>query len=296
MFIEVNGVQKEANCKLQKNSNDIICVLGNLDTNILNVKIGQNPNDINYYDEELSISKIIIFTKFNEKQINTVIAKKIQKGVCKENNYSFNFIWDSDDRIPKEEIKFNLRMKEPDIWAFCSFVDSNIECILKGISTCPVTPSDSDIFVGDEEPTFLIINDNTIYFKSFAKQNTNVCGIKVGHIKKSIIENCQYHFEFVDNQFSSCNLDENLAFSFVMYLDENKVEANCELPKDLKDDDVTLPCYIMLNEDICKLDQLDYYDLIIGTSADMAYDIGDYLQTIKLEGFNRKRMSNKFIE
>ena len=58
-----------------------------------------------------SSEKIINFTNFKSKQINTIIAGKIQKGSCNDGVYSFSFI--NSKIINNFEGEFILELSQP---------------------------------------------------------------------------------------------------------------------------------------------------------------------------------------
>ena len=78
-----------------------------------------------------------------------------------------------------------------------------------------------------------------------------------------------------------------------MHLDKNEVKANCSLYEDKNQNDdikkVLMSCYIELSEEICKSDDLSYYDLIIDTNVDGKRTVSDISQDIILKGFDGQR-------
>lgn len=86
----MNGEKGDTKCIFEKNSKDIVCIIDKIDTDHLNIKIIGNPID----DIETFYKKTIIFKNFENKEINTFIGGKLEKGKCEEgkNTYQFSFI------------------------------------------------------------------------------------------------------------------------------------------------------------------------------------------------------------
>jgi hypothetical protein len=203
--IKENGNETEntTSCILNKDSNNIICVINNVESENVNIKIIKNPKD----DISSINKKTIIFKNFENKKIKVFVAGKIQKGNCTNRNriYSFSFI-DSKSIIEtetiKNPIKFVLKMIYPEKYAICTInvedliLSNDVNCTIEGVNECPVEYN-KDIIVGDIEPESIQDGNSIIYFSSFAGQNTFDYKVSIENLLKSkITEDCKYYFKF----------------------------------------------------------------------------------------------------
>ena len=135
--IAVNDVQRLSSCKLEKNTNNIICIIENDDSNNEKIVILENPND----NIESIPDKTIVYTNFMDKTIFTTVGGSIEKGKCENNNYIFYF-GNSSTIIFDQE--FYLQMKYPKERATCNIIQylmtetKDIKCVITGTSSCPI--------------------------------------------------------------------------------------------------------------------------------------------------------------
>ena len=190
---EYNNKEQSTICTLEKN--DIICILNDIVSDLIHIKILNNPNDnYDYFD-----TKTIIFTDFIDKEIYTLVSGDIEKGECKSgtNVYTFNIKNSKSLMSIENGFQFNLDMEYPKKIAVC-IINLNREtslydivCNIEGTSSCPIDPDDNYFITGVNEPTPKKINDKSIlYFLSFANKSTidNNYYLKGGLLTKKSVE------------------------------------------------------------------------------------------------------------
>ena len=295
--IEVDGNSTKAECSLNYLSLEMICEIENIESEYINLKILQNPpNDLVTIPE-----KIITFTNFENKQINTIIAGKLYKGVCQDDIYTF-YIKNSITQY-KFDNEFSLSLKEPNKNAKCSLINfdndkkiCDIKCSFEKSQTCTDDYEGKDLIIDDKEPENLRIDEyKMIYFNNFKGQNTIVYEIKVGNLIKGEIDNknCLYNFKFDNQPFNLLNFKENITFKYNISFNNSQVTANCILyeKKNINEVDektVDLLCYFKLDSDICKRDDLSKYDLYIGENINDKKQVINSSQEMNLVGFDNK--------
>ena len=297
LSIEKNEDETQATCYLNINSSQINCEIENTDSENININIRTNPT----IDTESIPEKVINFSNFENKQINTLIAGKIQKGSCINNIYTFNII--NSQLQNNFENEFNLELKEPNKISKCAitnFDDENnlcdIKCTLDETTSCESEYEGKDLIIDNKDPEPIRIDDNKIiYFANFNGQNTIVYEIKVGNLLKGIIdqENCLYHFKFNNDPFKLPNFKKDIIFQFNMTYNESLVTANCTLSElnnqnEIENKTVDLNCFFPLDDDICQKGDLLNYDLYIGEDINNSKIIIDSSQEINLVGFDKK--------
>ena len=295
--LNTDNQEKTSNCNLNHENLSIQCNIENIETENINIKILENPpKDIISIPE-----KIIIFQNFENKQINYLIAGKIQKGTCKDSIYSFYFM-NSINQINFNN-EFYLQVSEPSRTAICNLINfdvtkktCDIKCSFDAIPTCESDYEGKDIIISNKEPDPLRIDDNYImYFDNFREQNTIVYNIEVGNLLKGDInkEECKYYFNFDNDPYKLPNFKETIIFNFTMYFNNSEVLSTCLL-KEFKNGfnvidykNVDLLCYFSLNHDICSRNDLLNYDLRIGKDINNK-KIVNSSQEIILTGFDKK--------
>ena len=294
LTIEVEGEEKQTKCELEYTTLNITCEINDIESEDINIKLIKNPID----DSETIPEKIIRYTNFENKQINAVIAGKINKGQCEQNIYTFTI----KDCISQYYFyqEFYLQLKEPNKLASCKMINSddinniyNIQCTLDETSTCESEYENKELIIDNVEPEYIRIDENNIvYFYKFKEQTTIVYEIKVGNLLKSGIDNdeSKYYFKFDNEPFSLPNFKNNILFIFNMSYNNSQVTANCELIKlnKIENSTVDLNCYFPLNEDLKQRDDLLNYDLSIGQDINKNKKIINSSQELNLIGFDNK--------
>ena len=270
---ELNGKDGETNCNTI-NSKNIKCIINNVESNNVNLKILEDP--IDDFDK-FSDKKTITFKNFQNKEIKTFIAGKLNKGKCIDKIYEFNFTNSTSTSILSNN-SILLNMSIPTKLAICN--NSNISantlyCVIEGVNTCPVS-EDMGIEVR-EDPNPIQLNDSIIlYFSSFSGKSAKEYTISVGNLLKSNInkETCKYYFEF-----SEIITNISVSFSFDILFNNNTInKAHCSLDNN----SMKSSCYFILNESYCISENLKSYDLKIGEKVDIEVD--DYLYNINIKG------------
>ena len=298
LSLEIDTSKKQANCILDYEQLNIYCKIENIESDNININITQSP----LYDMYTIPEKIIFLTNFQNKQINTLIAGKIEKDSCEDGIYSF-YIRDSQlqNNFNKE---FNLELKEPNQTAYCYIYTFNsinklcdIKCSFDEKSYCE--KEGKDLIVDNKEPDPLRIDDYMIvYFDNFKGQNTIEYEIKVGNLLKSDIdsEKCLYYFKFDNKPFEFPNFKEDIIFKYNMSFNNSQVTASCKLSEkndyfefgeiDIKT--VDLNCYFPLDQETCERTDLYNYDLYIGEGINNQKIVVNSTQEMNLVGFDKK--------
>ena len=295
---ELNGEKEKTNCIFDKNTKNINCIIDNINSDQVNIKIISNPID----DIETFYRKTIIFKDFENKEINTFVAGKLIKGNCEEGKKTYQFFFNNSKTqiVPNKQIL--LKMKVPDRISLCNVIPNNdnnedtytVDCIIEGTNTCPIE-SDEDIVVGDEEPEPIRISDKVIlYFSSFSGKNTLEYIITLENLLKSEVKNCKYYFKFSNEPFALDFFTNEIPFSFDLFFNGENVKADCILSEDKNNiniidvKNILLICNFDLKEDICKSKDLNSYDLEIKEDVEINWD-DELLYNIKLDGLNNKK-------
>ena len=310
IVLEVNGNKQEKRCIFEIKSKEIYCILDNIESDNVNIKIVKNPLD----DIEMIDQKTIIFKGFADKEINTFVAGKLIKGKCEEYSKIYNFSFKESkikSNITIEKNIILLKMKIPDKIAVCQIKSNmnyeeslyNLDCIIEGTNTCPIEDNDFDIVVGDEEPQAIRISSSLIlYFSSFAGKNSIEYSLLVGNLIKPLIseiKECKYYFRF-SNEFILDFFDKEILFSFYLLFNKKSVRSNCKLYKN-KQQKVSILCSFDLGNE-CENKDLFKYDLEIGENMNITME--DLFYNIKLEGLNNLKtktlvagnIKDKYIE
>ena len=295
LTLEVDETEKQSKCLLEYNTLNIVCEINDIDSEYINIKLIQNPPD----DTETLPEKIIRFTNFTQKQLNSVIAGKLNKGQCEQNTYKF-LIKDSKCQYFFEQ-EFYLKLKEPNELATCKIINSDdlnkicdIQCSFEETSSCKSEYEDKELIIDNVEPEYIRIDEyNVVYFYKFKQQTTIVYEIKVENLIKSKIDKdkSKFYFRFDNGPFSLPNFKNNLLFEFNMSYNNSQVTANCELNKinnAIENSTVDLNCYFALNEDLRQRDDLLNYDLSIGQDINKNKKVINSSQEINLVGFDNK--------
>ena len=135
--IEKDKIESQAQCHLNMSSSLIICEINNTNSENININIANNPSKDNVSIPE----KIINFSNFENKQINTLIAGKIQKGSCENKIYSFYI---KNSKLQNNfDNNFILELKEPNKNATCNITNfdetshlCDIKCFFEETSSC----------------------------------------------------------------------------------------------------------------------------------------------------------------
>ena len=294
--IRLNNVEKWASCNLEKNTKNIICIVENVESNKVNIVILENPID----NIELIPNKSIVYTNFKDKKLYTIAGGSIEKGKCEGNNYIFYFRNSSSITFKGT---FSLQMKYPNAKATCEDASDietstrDIKCIIKGISTCPIESEDKDIIVGDIDPEPIQLSETEIiYFSSFIGKNSFVYKISVGILKKGVIdiEKCEYNFEFENKEpFEFDYFNKDIIFNLNINIGQFEVKSICRFYEvnqinDIKK--VRMYCSFDMNEEICKSNELNYYDLKIGDDVDGQITSDDEISQNLISKFNFGRI------
>ena len=298
LSIEIDTFEKQSKCIFDYISLKIKCEIENIESGNININVKENPKNDMYSIPE----KIIILTNFKNKQINTLIAGKIEKGLCKDNVYSFNI---KDSQLQNFfDQEFNLELKEPYLIAKCNVINfdtliklCDIICSFEESSFCE--NEGKDLIIADKEPDPLRIDDYMIvYFDNFKGQNTIVYEIKVGNLLKSKIDTkeCLYHFNFGNEPFILPNFKEDIIFKYNMSFNNSQVTASCKLSElsnyfglnEIETKTVYLNCYFPLDKEICQRNDLPNYDLYIGEGINNKKIVVNSTQEMNLVGFDKK--------
>ena len=295
--IEKDKIESQAQCHLNMSSSQIICEINDTDSENININITNNPSKDNVSIPE----KIINFSNFENKQINTLIAGKIQKGSCENKIYSF-YIKNSELQNNFDN-NFILELKEPNKNATCNITNfdetshlCDIKCFFEETSSCESEYEGKDLIINNKDPEPLRIDDyKIIYFANFKGQNTIVYEIKVGNLLKNEPNktSCLYNFKFDHEPFNLSNFQNDIIFQFNMSYNDSQVTAECKLSEKNKENEieyksVDLNCYFDLNETLCQRDDLLNYDLYIGEDINNSKKIINSSQEINLVGFDYK--------
>ena len=295
LTIEVDGTEKKSNCLLQYNTLNIACEINDINSEYINIKLIQNPID----DTETIPEKIIGFNNFQNKEISSVIAGKLNKGQCEQNTYKFT-INNSKCQFSFDQ-EFYLKLKEPNKLATCKIINfddlnkiCDIQCSFEETSSCKSQYENKELIIDNKEPEFLRIDGgDVVYFYKFKQQTTIVYEIKVGNLLKSGIDKdkLKFYFKFDNGPYSLPNFKNNLLFEFNMSYNNSQVTADCELNKinnAIENSTVDLNCYFSLNEDLIQRDDLLNYDLYIGQDINKNKKVINSSQEINLIGFDNK--------
>ena len=132
-----NENEYSTDCNLNKDSNNIICIIDNIESENVNLNIINNPQD----DIRSINKKTIIFKNFENKEIKTYKAGKIQKGHCNNTIYSFSFKGPKNQiKIKSNSVEFLLKMKYPEKVAVCIIniendtLSTDVNCTIEGAS------------------------------------------------------------------------------------------------------------------------------------------------------------------
>ena len=301
---------KTADCTLYSATLKIECSIKEIDTEDININIEQEPP----LDTMSSSEKIINFTNFKSKQINTIIAGKIQKGSCNDGVYSFSFI--NSKIINNFDGEFILELSQPKKNATCLIKnfdekekECDVVCSLEKSESCQADYGNEDFIVGSKNPENITVNnDRVIYFANFTEQTTIVYNITVGNLLKSEIKNDKFYFTFSDGtQHKLPNFKKTIKFTFDMFYNETQIAPECSLAKISGSgiySIVTLDCYFNLEEEIKGRDDLLNYDIRIGQDINKNKVIINSKQEINLFGFDNKQtltllgknIINKYME
>lgn len=301
---------KTADCTLYSATLKIECSIKEIDTEDININIEQEPP----LDTMSSSEKIINFTNFKSKQINTIIAGKIQKGSCNDGVYSFSFI--NSKIINDFNGEFILELSQPKKNATCLIKnfdekekECDVVCSLEKSESCQDDYEKIEFIVGNKNPENITVNnDRVIYFANFTEQTTIVYNITVGNLLKSEIKNDKFYFTFsngTQNKFP--NFKKTIKFTFDMFYNETQIAPECSLAKISGSgiySIVTLDCYFNLEEEIKGRDDLLNYDIRIGQDINKNKVIINSKQEINLFGFDNKQtltllgknIINKYME
>jgi hypothetical protein len=201
----------------------------------------------------------------------------------------------------------------PEKYAICTInveeriLSNDVNCIIEGANECPVE-TNKDIIVGDIEPESIQDGNSTIYFSSFAGQNTFFYTVSIENLLKSkITEDCKYYFKFSNEPFILDFFTKDISFTFNMIFNGESVKAKCLLyqDKNINNNDnknILSSCYFDLSEDLCKSEDLLSYDLEIGENIDISMDDNSY--NIDFDGLENQtiftvlagNIQNKYIE
>ena len=301
---------KTADCTLYSATLKIECSIKEIDTEDININIEQEPP----LDTVSSSEKIINFTNFKSKQINTIIAGKIQKGSCNDGVYSFSFI--NSKIINNFEGEFILELSQPKKNATCLIKnfdekekECDVVCSLEKSESCQADYENEDFIVGSKNPENITVNnDRVIYFANFTEQTTIVYNITVGNLLKSEIKNDKFYFTFSNGtQNNFPNFKKTIKFTFDMFYNETQISPECSLAKISGSgiiSRVTLDCYFNLEDEIKGRDDLLNYDIRIGQDINKNKVIINSKQEINLFGFDNKQtltllgknIINKYME
>ena len=303
-FQIVDMVEKTTTCSLQKNSQNIECIIDNIERDILNIKILSDPMD-DYTSIE---QKTLIFKNFKDKEINTLIAGNIQKGKCEDGSKIYKFHFTNSKLITPLNYEFPLKMKIPDKDAYCRLISdgitTDINCSIEGINSCPLS-DDIDIFVSDENPDFYQMENKIIYF-SFANKNSISHVLSLENIIKGNKSDCNYYFNFSNQPYTFEYLTDDVFFDFNMIFNKSEVRAYCNLYKDINQGNKNeinkylISCYF--NLEYCDDNNLLNYDLEIGETTDLNIEYS--YQNIDIKGLENQKtktilaqnIKNKSIE
>ena len=295
LSVELGSYYLDAKCILDYQSLRIKCELENIDSERINIVLVNNPTD----DVESFPEKVVSFFNFHNKQINSLIAGKLQKGNCENNVYSFII---KDSYIQNYfNNEFYLQLKEPNKLATCIIINfdedskkGDLKCSFEETNNCQSQYKGKELIIGEKEPEFIRINENeVVYFYNFINQTTIVYKIEVDNILKIRIDKgeSKYYFNFGDKSYKLPNFKENILFQFNMAFNNSEVTANCLLIKmndnDIENSTVILNCYFPLSEEWNKRDDLLNYDLSIGSDINNKKIVNTSTEII-LIGFDNK--------
>ena len=248
---EYNKNEQSTICTLEKN--DIICPLNDIASDLIHIKILNNPNDnYDYFD-----TKTIVFTDFADKEIYTLVSGDIERGECKSGTsvYTFNIKNSKSLMNIENGFQFNLDIKYPKKIAVCNINFNretslyDIVCNIEGTSSCPIDPEDNYFITDVNEPAPKIINDKSVlYFLSFANKSTidNNYYLKGGLLTKKYVEknndNVLYKFTFKAcsiNKIINQDINYEITINLDIYDDEElkskEFNANCKLQSNIPD-------------------------------------------------------------
>ena len=292
---DIGSYYIDAKCILDYESLRIKCELENIDSEQINILLASNPaDDVSSFPE-----KVVSFFNFHNKQINSLIAGKLQKGSCQNNIYSF-IIKDSDIQFYFNN-EFYLQLKEPNKLSSCIIINFNdenkkgdLKCSFEETNNCKSEYEGKELIIGEKEPEFIRTNENgVVYFYNFSNQTTIAYKIEVDNILKIRIDKgeSKYYFNFGDKLYKLPNFKENILFQFNMAFNNSEVTANCLLTKindnEIQNSTVNLNCYFPLNEEWNKRDDLLNYDLSIGQDINNKKIVNSSTEII-LIGFDNK--------
>ena len=286
--IEINNSEeKNIACLFEKDIENINCIIENMDSENVNIKILNNPEN----DTKSIPNKTIEFNGFLNRTIYTLVAGRITTGKCERNFYTFYFN-DSINEIMLDE-PFYLQIKDLEKNATCNTIEReetstfDIKCIIEGKNSCLV--EDDEIIIENVEPEPIIIDDLSIlYFSNFVGKNSIKYKLSVGPILKySKIEGNKFYFSFLYNTFIHDLINNEVSFSFPMFFNDKQVESNCTLNQLENDKNITILCYFELVEE--NHEQISYYDLRIGNDTNRQRKIFNNEKEIISEGFNNQK-------